>query len=277
MPSGPTDDIAPTRSKPSIVDAKAGYNEETDYPHISAATFAHSRSFHALHDWPYRVKHPSRPGLQGWMQRAPVYTPDIVPDGGKFIEAVYTNAAGSRAYKLYIPSRYQGQALPLIVMLHGGTQTPDDFAAGTRMNLIAEEPTCLVVYPVQPSHANLAKCWNWFRASDQRRSRADRCNLASGISFLPLRNHGVGHLIGDAGYRHLQIGVAAPKPCSAIPANQSRSDMPGRRALSISGRSQGNAGPPSGFLLVSQAPCSDPPRRPCHATAQRHHDRHRRP
>ena len=81
------------------------------------------------------------------MQRTQVSTADIVPEGGKFIEAVYTNAAGSRAYKLYIPSRYQGQALPLIVMLHGGTQTPDDFAAGTRMNLIAEEQTCLVAYP----------------------------------------------------------------------------------------------------------------------------------
>ena len=107
------------------------------------------------------------------MQREPVATQDIVPKGGKFIEAVYTNSAGSRAYKLYIPSRYQGQALPLIVMLHGGTQTPDDFAAGTRMNLIAEEQTCLVAYPVQPGQANPAKCWNWFRASDQRRGEVN--------------------------------------------------------------------------------------------------------
>jgi hypothetical protein len=122
MTISPTDDIAPTKSKPSCVDAKADNNEETDYPHLSAATFTHSRSFSALHDWPYRVKHHSGPGLHGWMQRAPVSTPDIVPEGGKFIEAVYTNAAGSRAYKVYIPSRYQGQTLPLIVMLHGGTR-----------------------------------------------------------------------------------------------------------------------------------------------------------
>ena len=190
MTIDPTDDIAPTRSKPSIVDAKADNNEETDYPHLSAATFAHSRSFRALHDWPYRVKRHSGPGLQGWMQRAPVSTPDIVPEGGKFIEAVYTNAAGSRAYKVYIPSRYQGQALPLIVMLHGGTQTPDDFAAGTRMNLIAEEQTCLVVYPVQPSHANPAKCWNWFRASDQRRDRGEP-SLIAGITRQVMHDYSV--------------------------------------------------------------------------------------
>jgi poly(hydroxyalkanoate) depolymerase family esterase len=190
MTVGPTGDIAPTRRKPSIVDAKADNNEETDYPHLSAATLAHSRNFRAPHDWPYRVKHHSWPGLRGWMQRAPVSTPDIVPEGGKFIEAVYTNAAGSRAYKLYIPSHYQGQALPLIVMLHGGTQTPDDFAAGTRMNLIAEEQTCLVVYPTQPGHANLAKCWNWFRAGDQCRGRGEP-SLIAGITRQVMHDYSV--------------------------------------------------------------------------------------
>src|SRR6266446_3294507 len=78
-------------------------------------------------------------GLRGLVQPTPVSTPDIVPEGGQFIEATYSNPAGTRAYKLYIPSGYHGQALPLIVMLHGCTQSPDDFAAGTRMNLIAEE------------------------------------------------------------------------------------------------------------------------------------------
>ena len=110
--------------------------------------------------------------------------------GRKVVEAAYTNAAGSRAYKVYIPSRYQGQALPLIVMLHGGTQTADDFAAGTRINLIAEEQTCLVVYPVQPSQANPAKCWNWFRASDQRRGRGEP-SLIAGITRQVMHDYSV--------------------------------------------------------------------------------------
>ena len=124
------------------------------------------------------------------MQPAPVSTPDIVPEGGQFIEATYSNPAGSRAYKLYIPSGYHGQALPLVVMLHGCTQSPDDFAAGTRMNVIAEEQTCLVVYPAQPSDANPAKCWNWFRPSDQRRGQGEP-SLIAGITRQVMRDYSV--------------------------------------------------------------------------------------
>jgi poly(hydroxyalkanoate) depolymerase family esterase len=104
--------------------------------------------------------------------------PDIVPEGARFIEATYSSAAGSRTYRLFIPSRYREQPLPLVVMLHGCTQSPDDFAAGTRMNLLAEEHNCFVAYPAQPSHANHAKCWNWFRKADQQRGRGEPSLIA---------------------------------------------------------------------------------------------------
>ena len=115
-------------------------------------------------------------------------TPDIVPAAGRFIEATYSNSEGTRKYKLYIPSHYQGQALPLIVLLHGCTQSPDDFAAGTRMNLIAEEQTCFVVYPAQPNDANAAKCWNWFRPTDQRRGQGEP-SLIAGITRQVMREY----------------------------------------------------------------------------------------
>ncbi|UGQ36625.1 PHB depolymerase family esterase [Janthinobacterium sp. PLB04] len=112
---------------------------------------------------------------------APATTPAEVPAGAQFIDGVYRNHAGTRSYKLYIPSSYHGQAMPLIVMLHGCTQNPDDFAAGTQMNALAEEKECFVVYPAQTQGANSSRCWNWFNAIDQQRDQGEP-SLIAGIA-----------------------------------------------------------------------------------------------
>ena len=102
------------------------------------------------------------------------------PDGqpGQFISASFGNHAGTRPYKLYIPTGYAGEPLPLIVMLHGCTQSPDDFAAGTRMNALAEERGCFVLYPGQTRAANRSRCWNWFKRGDQRHGKGEPAILA---------------------------------------------------------------------------------------------------
>jgi poly(hydroxyalkanoate) depolymerase family esterase len=110
--------------------------------------------------------------------------------GGRFNTLSFANEAGSRSYKLYTPSVYHGQALPLIVMLHGCTQSPDDFAAGTRMNDLAETHGCFVAYPAQSSSANMSKCWNWFNPADQRRDRGEP-SLIAGITRDIMRDHAI--------------------------------------------------------------------------------------
>jgi poly(hydroxyalkanoate) depolymerase family esterase len=63
-------------------------------------------------------------------------------------------------------------------MLHGCTQDPDDFAAGTRMNALAEEIGLFVLYPAQAPRSNAHKCWNWFVPGDQRRGHGEPALLA---------------------------------------------------------------------------------------------------
>ena len=100
------------------------------------------------------------------------------PSNGRFTSASYSSPQGTRAYKLFIPSAYRGQPLPLIVMLHGCTQSPGDFAAGTRMNELAESEPCFVAYPEQAQSANPSRCWNWFKGTDQVRERGEPALIA---------------------------------------------------------------------------------------------------
>lgn len=126
-------------------------------------------------------------------QRRTMVTPAkarLLEPGGSFLAESYTNPAGTRAYKLYVPAIYQGQSLPLVVMLHGCTQTPDDFAAGTRMNVLAEEFECFVLYPAQTPVANSSRCWNWFMAADQERGRGEP-SLIAGITRHVMKGYPV--------------------------------------------------------------------------------------
>ena len=119
-----------------------------------------------------------------------VSEPRVRNEQGQFESKQFSCALGQRPYKLFTPSGYLGQPLPLIIMLHGCTQTPDDFAAGTKMNELGEQRGFFVAYPAQPSSANASRCWNWFNSADQQKDRGEPA-LIAGIVREIMAHHAV--------------------------------------------------------------------------------------
>jgi poly(hydroxyalkanoate) depolymerase family esterase len=190
------------------------------------------------------------PGLNG-LPGAVVRAPSPAPDGARFEERIYANAAGNRTYKLFVPSGYVGQEVPLLVMLHGCKQSPDDFATGARMNELAEEQTFLVAYPAQSTSANASKCWNWFKAHDQERGQGEPSLIAgitrqimsdlrierTRVSIAGLSAGGAAAAIMGAAYPDMfeAVGVHSGLACGAA------TDMPSAFAAMRAGGRPGSA------------------------------------
>ena len=114
-----------------------------------------------------------RQGLRRWLRRPAI-------PRGRFVGDEFSHAGLTRRYKLYVPPPARGaQAQPLIVMLHGCGQHPDDFAAGTGMNAHARRQGFYVLYPAQSKEANKLRCWNWFKHNHQQRDRGEPALIAA--------------------------------------------------------------------------------------------------
>ena len=140
-------------------------SEKPDAPHAAAA----SRSSTAT------------PGADALAQGAAQDRPRSSEDE-RWLDASYTHKGRTLAYKLFVPphtahTRTAGR--PLVVMLHGCSQDPADFAAGTQMNAVARAHGAVVLYPQQVHGANPQKCWNWFKPQHQDRDRGEPAALAA--------------------------------------------------------------------------------------------------
>jgi poly(hydroxyalkanoate) depolymerase family esterase len=179
---------------------------------------------------------------------------DARPQTGRFEAHRFTNDAGTRAYKTYVPAANSNAPRAMIVMLHGCTQSADDFAVGTQMNRLADENGFLVVYPEQAVHANTSKCWNWFKPEDQQRGAGEPALLVGIVREVAQRQGADPRRIFVAGlsagaamavvlgetYPELFAGVGAH---SGLPYGSAH-DIPSALAA-MKGRPNGMPGPNS--------------------------------
>src|SRR5690349_16333449 len=154
--------------------------------------------------------------------RAAAVTENSEPSAGRWIDGAFSNSAGTRNYKLYVPGSYDPKKRHmLVVLLHGCTQDPDDIARGTRIAEHAEREGFLALLPEQPASANPKKCWNWYDPAHQARD-AGEPSLIDGMTATVMHDYAVDparvHLAGisaGAGMASL-VAVAYPERWASL-------------------------------------------------------------
>jgi poly(hydroxyalkanoate) depolymerase family esterase len=179
-----------------------------------AAARAVQQIFLPLSRPPKRAKKPRKPTVAGKSRQAESALPG-------FMDGLFDGPGGKLEYKLYLPAGFSRRKLPLVVMLHGCRQSAADFAAGTGMNKVAAQVGFLVLYPQQSLSANLARCWNWYRPSDQRRGSGEPAAIAALTQHVirtfkadPSRVYIAG--ISAGGSAAATIGYAYPELYAAV-------------------------------------------------------------
>ncbi|MDX6645332.1 MAG: hypothetical protein QOK40_1059, partial [Miltoncostaeaceae bacterium] len=120
----------------------------------------------------------------------PAASPPAARHAGTPFSGQFTNAAGSIRYLGYLPSGYRpGQALPLVVALHGCTETADQFRQLTGFDRLADQRRFIVLYPAQDPASSFARCWSWFSGADMLRGIGEPA-LIAGLTTSVAQRYG---------------------------------------------------------------------------------------
>lgn len=185
---------------------------------------------------------------------------------GSFEEGVHESPHGTRRYRLFVPERAETPA-PLLVMLHGCTQDPEDFARGTRMNDAAGARGWLVLYPEQPAEAHPQRCWNWYLEEHQRAGSGEPALLTSLVEeVIAARDVDAGRVyvagVSAGGAMALVMGAAYPDRIAAVASHSGVPYAAGRGtadALTVMGGGGAGVGELADRLRAALGDAEPPP------------------
>lgn len=193
---------------------------------------------------------------------------------GEWASGIATATTGTRNYKLWIPANVdKRKPVALVMMLHGCTQKPEDLAAISGMNLVADQAGFLVVYPEQTKEANALNCWNWFDSKHQSRDAGEPSILAAVIAQVKNTNQVDNRRIYVAGISAgaamaVVMGTTYPDLFSAIGASAgleykaAESAQAGLAAMKAGGPDPVQQGTEAAKLMAGHFPKGTKPRMP---------------
>jgi len=94
-----------------------------------------------------------------------------------------------RNVRVFVPTK-PATPTPLVVMLHGCTQTAEDFAGATQMDALAEKEGFVVAYPEQSADTIATRCFQWWEPAHQSRDAGEPKELAD-AALAVAKGHGV--------------------------------------------------------------------------------------
>ena len=90
---------------------------------------------------------------------------------------------GALLASVFIPTR-PAQRMPLVVVLHGCTQTAADYDRGSGWSALAEQAGFALLFPGQQRQNNANACFNWFEPGDTARDHGEALSIRQMIAHM---------------------------------------------------------------------------------------------
>ena len=134
-----------------------------------------SKAMALLRGLSQKVRDSSRSGPRKSGPRCPRHQPPLVRNELREVVGFGANPGNLRMF-VYVPERLPSRA-PLVVALHGCSQTADEYDYGTGWSSLSDRLGFAVVYPQQQPANNPQNCFSWFSPGDIGRGHGEALSI----------------------------------------------------------------------------------------------------